>query len=470
MPALRRRPAGRFAQVSPISLVPPRIVPPPKPLGRFAFASAFVRNPLEVVPQQAYEEDFVAFGGARSPRAWVTSPSAVKTVLLDERDKFRKLTQIRLLSPLLGKGILTSEGADWKWQRQAVSPMFRPAELAAFMPAFVRAAQTRIKAWRAKPAGSVHAIDDDMTHATFDVIAATLLPSSDRSLARAIRDSVAALQASGGWDLLFAAMNLPQWLPRPGMRAEFRAMKTLRSAVADYIREQRENTVIPGLPEDLTQRLIAARDPETGQQMSEERLVDNVLTFFLAGHETTAKALTWTLYLLARSPEWAAKLEDEVERVAGKGAIGAAHVEHLVLTDQVLKESMRLFPPVPIMSRQCVAEVEVEGRKVLPGTSVLMPIYAIHRHARRWEDPDTFRPERFAPEREAAIPRYQYMPFGAGPRVCVGRAFASMEAVTLLATFIQHARFAPVEGREPVPVARVTLLPKGGMPLHVTPR
>jgi len=432
--------------------------------------AAFVRNPLEVVPQQAYEEDFVRFGGSRSPRAWVTSPAGVKAVLLDERDKFRKLTQIRLLRPLLGSGILTSEGSDWKWQRQAASPMFRPAELAAFVPAFVRAGQARLKAWRAQPPGSLQAIDEEMTLATFDVIAATLLPSSDRELGLSIQGSVAALQKSGGWDILFAAMNLPQWLPRPGMMAEVRAMKTLRSTVAAYIRDQRERTVMPGLTEDLTQRLIAARDPESGLQMSDERLVDNVLTFFLAGHETTAKALAWTLFLLARYPEWAARLEEEIERVVGKGPLGAQHIDQLVLTQQVLKESMRLYPPVPIMSRQAVADVEVEGHAVKPGTSLLIPIYALHRHARRWADPDAFRPERFAPENEAAIPRYQYMPFGAGPRVCVGRAFATMEAVALLATFVRHARFELSGGPEPRPVARVTLLAKGGLPLRVTPR
>ena len=432
--------------------------------------AAFVRNPLEVVPRQAYEEDFVPFGGSRAPRAWVTSPAGVKAILLDERDKFRKLTQIRLLRPLLGSGILTSEGAEWKWQRQAASPMFRPPELAGFVPAFVRAGQARLKAWRATPPGSVHAIDDEMTQATFDVIAATLLPSSDRELGLSIQGCVSALQKSGGWDILFAAMNLPQWLPRPGMVSEVRAMKTLRSTVAAYIREQRERTLMPGLPEDLTQRLIAARDPESGQQMGDERLVDNVLTFFLAGHETTAKALAWTLFLLARYPEWAARLEEEVERVVGKASLAAEHIEQLVLTQQVLHESMRLYPPVPIMSRQAVAEVEVDGHVVKPGTSLLIPIYAIHRHARRWPDPDAFRPERFAPGNEAAIPRYQYMPFGAGPRVCVGRAFATMEAVALLATFVRHARFELSGAPEPHPVARVTLLAKGGIPLRVTPR
>jgi cytochrome P450 len=447
-----------------VTYVPPRITPPDQPLGRIGFMRTFVRNPLEVIPRAAYEEDFIAFGGSRLPRAWVTAPSLIKAILLDEREKFRKLTQIRLLSPLLGSGILTSEDAEWKWQRQAASPMFRPQELAAFVPAFVGAAHARLAAW-GNARESTQQIEAEMTRATFDVIAATLLPSLDERLAPAIHESVRALQRSGGWDMLFAAMNLPHWLPRPGRASGIRAMRRLRGAVAAVIGERRAHE---GGPDDLARRLMAAKDPESGQAMSDERLVDNVLTFYLAGHETTAKALTWTLYLLARSPEWTALVQDEIARVVGAGPVSAAHLDQLVLTQRVLKESMRLYPPVPIMSRQCVADARIEGHDIKAGTSLLMPIYAIHRHARRWDQPDAFMPERFA--NEAGIARYQYMPFGAGPRICIGMAFAMMEATAMLATFVQHASFAPVEGHEPTPIARVTLLPKGGMPLRVETR
>ncbi len=454
-------PASRFT--------PARVVPPAKPLGALAFVAAFVRNPLEVVPQAAYEEDFVPLGGARSLRAWVTSPAIIKAVLLDERDKFRKTTQIRLLSPLLGKGILTSEGADWKWQRQAAAPMFRPQELAGFVPAFVRAAEALVSRWRDAPPGSEQAIDADMTRVTFEVIAATLLPSVDEVFARSIHRSVRALERSGGWDILYASTRMPKWLPRPGMFAERRAVQALRGTVAAQVREHRAARERDGEgPDDLMHRLIIARDPESGRTMAEEQLVDNLLTFYLAGHDTTAKALTWTLYLLAGSPQWAAALEDEIGRVTGGAAVGSGHFEKLILVQQVLRESMRLYPPVPLMSRQAVADVGIEGRMIRAGTSILMPIYAIHRHVRRWEHPDEFDPERFSRAREGAISRYQYMPFGAGPRVCIGMSFALLEATTILATLLQHARFAPAAGKEPSPVSRVTLAPKGGMPLAVS--
>jgi cytochrome P450 len=212
---------------------------------------------------------------------------------------------------------------------------------------------------------------------------------------------------------------------------------------------------------------MLARDPESGQSMNDEQLVDNLLTFYLAGHETTARALTWTLYLLARAPEWAAALEAEITEVTRGAAVTGEHIERLVLVQQVLKEAMRLYPPVPMMSRQAVRDTTLDGVRVAAGDSIVIPIYAIHRHARRWRDPDAFDPTRFAPANESAIHRYQYLPFGAGPRICIGMAFAMVEATAVLATLLQHARFAPVEAHEPYPLARVTLVPRGGMPLKV---
>jgi cytochrome P450 len=445
------------------TLTPPRIVPPMAPLGRAAFVAAFIRNPLAVIPRAAYEEDFVEFGGPRAPRAWVTSPAMIKAALLDQREKFRKITQIRILGPLLRKGILTTEGSEWRWQRQAAAPMFRPQELTSFVPTFVRVARDVLHLWHQDPAGAVRDVEADMTNATFDVITATLLPSSDPDFSREVRRSVHTFQRFGGWDLLYGQTGMPKWMPRPGMFAGPAAIRRLREAVGGVL-ERRRKFDPPG--DDLLDRLIAARDPESGGSMDDDRLVDNLLTFYLAGHETTAKVLTWTLYLLARSPEWAGRLRDEIGQVVGGGPVRGEHVEKLVLVQQVIKESMRLFPPAPMMSRQLVEDTEIEGREVRAGTSFIMPVYAIHRHVLRWQRPDEFDPTRFAPSAE--IPRYQFMPFGAGPRVCIGMSFAMIEATAILATLIAGARFECPEGMaEPIPVARVTLMPKGGMPLRV---
>ena len=261
--------------------------------------------------------------------------------------------------------------------------------------------------------------------------------------------------------ILSIAFNLPVPLVDGNVQRVF----------ARFLGERREIEAKQGAgPDDLMHRLMRAHDPESGQSMNDEQLIDNLLTFYLAGHETTARALAWTLYLVARSPEWAAAMEEEIERVTGGGPVESAHVEKLVLVQQVLKESMRLYPPVPMLSRQCVAATRLDGVDIAPGATVVMPIYAMHRHLKRWEDPDAFDPMRFAPEREARIPRYQYLPFGAGPRICIGMAFAMLEATAMLATLLQKARFTPVPGREPHPVARVTLLPGGGLPLKVQMR
>jgi cytochrome P450 len=446
-------------------LIPPRIDPPATAPKGLAFIAAFARNPLQVMPAAAYEEDFVPLGGPGASRYWVTSPALIKSVLLDQREVFRKLTQVRLLGPMLGRGILTSEGAHWKWQRQASAPMFRPQELGGFVPAFVGAAQDLVATWRAQP--GVRRIDEDMTRTTFDVVRATLLRSSDETLGPTIERAIRAMQVSGGWEMLVASLNLPRWIPRPGMFRGRNAVASLRGAVGAMVRER--HAASDDAPQDLMHRLIAARDPESGQAMDDEQLIDNLLTFYLAGHETTAKVLTWTLYLLARSPQWTAAVHEEIDRVTLGAPVEAAHIDRLVLIQQVLKEAMRLYPPVPMMSRQAVADTQIGEHAIPSGASILMPIYVIHRHARRWESPDVFDPTRFAAGNEDAIPRYQYMPFGAGPRICIGMSFALMESTAMLATFLRHARFETVAGHDPTPVARVTLMPKGGMPMKVTP-
>ena len=241
----------------------------------------------------------------------------------------------------------------------------------------------------------------------------------------------------------------------------------MREAVTLRLRAHRED---PGAADDLVAWLVATRDPDSGRAMDENRLVDNLLTFYLAGHETTAKAIAWTLYLLTRSPSWTAALEEEIEAVTGGAPVEAAHLERLERVQQVLKESMRLYPPVPMMSRQAVADVKIGDHAIAAGTSVLIPIYAIHRHAARWDRPHEFDPTRFERAAERAIPRYQYMPFGAGPRICIGMPFAMMEATAVIATLLQRMRFTWAGREEPQPVARVTLVPRGGMPMRVTPR
>ncbi len=446
---------------------PPRVVPPKRQQGRLRFAANFIRNPLASIPEAVYEDDFVRYTKGRVPLVWITDPASIKYVTLEAVPDFSKAAQKRLLGPLLGNGILTAEGQDWKWQRQTSAPMFRHQDLAAMVPPIVQATENYVARLSADPGGEPREVSHDMTRVTFDVISATLLPGGTGEMEAAIERSTGKFQASTGWTLLYALANLPTWLPRPGKTSGKQNIQMLRSSVQSLIERRRAMT---DKPDDLMQRLMDAKNPDTGDTMSDQQLIDNLLTFYLAGHETTAKALTWTLYLLSRAPEWEAKVLDEVGRVVGDGSVAAEHIDKLKITQQVIKESMRLYPPAPQFGRMALKDCKLAGHDVRAGTQVLIPIYAIQRHKKYWSHPDQFDPTRFDPANEAKISRYNYMPFGAGPRICIGMAFAMMEATAILATLVRGARFKVADSHNPEPISRVTLIPKGGMPMHVTRR
>jgi cytochrome P450 len=220
---------------------------------------------------------------------------------------------------------------------------------------------------------------------------------------------------------------------------------------------------------DLLQRLINARDPATGEAMPDGLVIDNLVTFLVAGHETTSQALTWSLYLLALFPEWQERVREEVLRVVGKGArVSREDIGKLSLLDAVFQEAMRLYSPVPILMRLTTRPVMIGGVSLKQGAMIIVPIYVIHRHRKLWQNPLKFDPSRFAPEAKAGRHRFAYMPFGAGPRTCIGGTFAMVEGKTILATILANAKLELPEGEEPLPFARITLRPKDGLKLKVT--
>jgi cytochrome P450 len=455
------------ADISTPALYPPTVVPPPEPLPLRRFLLTFVRNPLSSMPQPVYEEGIRVYDNGRGGVAYVTDPALVERILLSQAELFPKTPlEKRVFGPTLGDGILTSQGSSWKWQRRTAAPLFRPSDLASLVPAMTGAAMDQLQRWRASPAGAVQAVDRDMTETTFQVISATMFAGSADAEAAAIVRAADKALSSISWDIAAAMLRFPEWLWYPGKYGRRRAGRALRAAVATILVRRRE----AGLEgEDLLARLARATDPETGAPMSEKQLVDNLLTFLAAGHETTAKALTWTLYLLARAPVWQERLRAEVEEVAGSGAVGAAHLDRLVLTRAVLEEAMRLYPPAPVMTRHAAADVDLGGVAVPADALVIIPVFAVHRHKKLWDDPDRFDPGRFLPERRARLARTQFMPFGFGARTCIGNSFAMMEGPAILATLVRGARFEWDGVHAPEPLSRVTLRPRGGMPLYVWP-
>jgi cytochrome P450 len=281
---------------------------------------------------------------------------------------------------------------------------------------------------------------------------------------RAIEKGHADYYRGINWWIIYTLLGLPHWLPRPGGKSMRAHEIRLREAVTDLVKRLRSEAADG---DDLLARMGRAADPETGQMMSDTNIVDNVVAFLMAGYDTTAFALTWTLYLVSQSPEWERQILDEVERVAGNDPVSAAHVDHLPIVTQVLNESLRLFPTAPVIVRDILEDTDVNGIRVPGGTIGLIPIYAIHRHRTYWSDPDRFDPGRFA---SAKPSRFQFMPFGAGPRVCIGATFAMIEATIMLATFIRAAHFDLESDSEPKPAGRMFLVPEDGVRLSVTLR
>jgi cytochrome P450 len=442
-------------------LYPPNFNPPAKPLSLPKFAAAMATNPLSVVPEAAYREPLVKYGRRFY---WVTDPTLIKRILLDDRDKFDKApVESQILKPLMGNGLITSRGADWKWQRQATAPVFRQAEVLQYLPAMVTSAEETIARWRAAKPGSVHAVDKDVSDATYQVISETMLSDSTGSAFE--REELDKVRVA--WPMTYALLGLPSWLPYPGRAVKEAAERNIRASVLRMVEARRTSE-----PErnDLVSRLMQARDPESGRPMSDQEIVDNLLTFLVAGHSTTAKALMWTLYLVARSAEWERRMLEEIAQVVGSGPLAPEHIDKLTVVTMVLKEAMRLYPPVPEFPRVPSEEVDLNGTTIKAGSYIFMPITAIHRHHLLWDDPDRFDPTRFAPENDVKRSRYQFMPFGGGPRICIGAAFSMVEAVVMLAMFVRAARFVVPEGFVPQPLSRVTLWSRNGMPLKIWTR
>lgn len=453
--------------IDPTPLYPPSVEPAPGPLPLLRFIPRFIRNPLGALPAAVYDEPLVVNPHARGGLAWVTNPALVERILLHEADSFPKTPlERRIFDLTLGDGILTSQGQSWRWQRRTAAPLFRHQELLGHVPAIARAAHDRIAIWRAEPATVTRRIEREMTDLTYQVFTHTLLAGASHEDGEIIKSAGAVFLSRISWEIAWGLMRLPAWAWHPAKASMRRSALQMRGAVERIIAQRR--TEQGEAAQDILGRLMAARDPETGAPMSDQQLADNLLTFIAAGHETTAKAMTWTLYLLARAPHWQERVRAEVRAVCGDGPVAAEHIERLAVTRQVLKEALRLYPPAPVLSRMTIRDIEIGGQSLPAGAILIIPVYAVHRHRMLWADPDRFDPDRFLPETEKKHFRTQFMPFGFGPRICIGMAFAMIEATVILAMLVRHARFAWDGHHLPEPVSRVTLQPKGGMPLDVS--
>ncbi len=444
--------------------------PPPlrEPLGTFEFLRRVRANPLATWADEHFSEPIVAGEGVLGRITVVSDPAAVRHVLVDNAANYRKDDlQKRVLAPGLGKGLLTVEGEEWKLQRRTLAPLFSPRHVAGFFPAMAQAGERLVRRWR-RHDGRQLDISQEMTRVTLDVLEQTIftqgIARDPDALGRAITRYFEALGPVDPLDVF----GFPDWIPRIGRWRARPALRFFGEIFGELIGARRALSARgEAPPRDILTLLLEAADPETGKGLSDIEVSANIVTFIGAGHETTANALSWSLYLLSQAPDVRERIEREVDAVLGERAIAPDDLSRLVFTRAVIDEAIRLYPPVPFMSRAAIAEDRIGNLKIPKASLVAIAPWVLHRHRRLWEAPEAFDPDRFMPDRRGAIDRFAYLPFGAGPRVCIGASFALQEAVVVLASVVRAARLELADGHEVRPLHRVTLRPQGGLPMRL---
>jgi len=394
---------------------------------------------------------------------FVNDADYVKRILLDNVDNYPKsVTYRNNLRPFLGDGLLISEGEFWKRQRRLAQPAFHLRRLKALAGAMAEASSAMTADWEH---GRVIDVMAAMNAVTMDIVARTLFGADVSGDIAEVAEAMAVLQEETGRVGPAAFFELPEFLVRRRGRRFHEAVATLDRIVLRIVAERRKSAEPR---DDLLSMLLEARDEATGQGMTDRQLRDELVTLFLAGHETTAIALTWTFHLLAQTPRAEATLHKEVDEVLGERAAPAFDdLEKIPYARMVAEEAMRLYPPAYVFSRRAAADDRLGPYRIPKGAHIVISPYAIHRRPDYWPEPDAFWPERFAPGARADRPKLAYLPFGGGPRVCIGNAFAMMEHAIVLATVVHRWQLEAIPGREVRTEPRITLRPKGGLPMRL---
>ena len=449
---------------------PPIPTPRKSPAGPLQMVAIIRRNPLELWSQAHYEQPILVGRSMLGERAVVSEPSAVRRIFLDNVANYRKDDlQLRLLRPGLGSGLLTAEGEAWRAQRRVLAPLFSPRQVSAFTPAMHEVARANVERLRRKRAGRIVDLSEEMARLTLEMLEHTLFSQGLGRDASEFQSAVTRYFETAGRADPFDLLGLPAFLPRLGRRRARATLEFFANAVSDIVSTRRALLARGETgPRDILGLLLDAQDPETGKGMSEEDLRANIITFIGAGHETTANALTWTLYLLSRAPDWRDKVEREIDERFDP--VGDGALDDLPVTKAVFEEAMRLYPPAAFLSREAIETDVLAGRRIRAGTVVTVSPFLLHRHRTLWRDPDLFDPSRFMGAERETIDRFAYIPFGAGPRVCIGQGFAMSEGVIALAHLIKAFRFDLAEGHKVEPLQRITLRPRNGMRMVMTER
>ncbi len=448
---------------------------PPKPQARpgrvslWRYLRLFRRDILSAQPEKLYRALMAEF---RTPffRSFLCNdPTLIDLVLKGRPADFPKSDRVREgLEPLLGRSVFVTNGAEWERQRRIIDPAFEGGRLRDTFPAMLaaaRAARDRLAA----QAGNRIEIEAETSHAAADVIFRTLfsIPIGHEVAAR-VYTQFRAYQRGQPLLNLAAFLPLPRWMPRFHRRNTKTTAQAIRALIARLTEERMAAIRAGDAPDDLATKIMSLADPVTGTRFTTAEMTDQVAIFFLAGHETSASALGWALYLLAAFPK--AQERVAAEAVALPENPTFSDVSALTFTRDVFRETLRLYPPVPMMVRENRCPEAFRGRKIGPGAQIVLSPWHLHRHERLWDRPDEFDPDRWQTDAGRASARAAWLPFSAGPRVCPGAAFAMIEGPLILATLLRDLRFSVVEGKPPVPVAHLTVRSRDGIRLLVEHR
>ncbi len=444
---------------------------PPKPAARadrvslWRYMRLFGQDILSAQPARLYRAWMAEF---KTPffRSYLSNDPAITTEILKTNpDNFPKSDRVGAgLRPLLGNSVFLTNGDVWKRQRRIIDPAFEGGRLRDTFPAMWAASEAAVD--RMPTGGSVE-IEELASHAAADVIFRTLFSIPiEHDVASRVFHEFRAHQRTQPILNLAAFIKGPRWMPRFFKRETLRTAQVIRQLIGDLTRERLAEIADGSAPDDLATKIMTTVDPETGDRFDVDEMVDQVAIFFLAGHETSASALSWALYLLAMYPEWQDKIATEARGLEPD----FSNLSRLKVTRDVFRETLRLFPPVPMMVRENQTDVTFRGRAIRKGAQFVLSPWHLHRHERMWDRPDEFLPDRWTTEAAKASARDAYMPFSAGPRVCTGAGFAMAEGVLLLAHLVRSYRFERIAGRVPEPVAHLTVRAKDGIWLSVRQR
>ena len=396
----------------------------------------------------------------------LSNPADIKHVLQDNARNYHKSPLYDRLRDSLGNGLLTSEDSFWLRQRRLAQPAFHRQRLVAMADRMVDCTEQMLERWHhTASAGTTIDLVEEMMGLTQAIIVRTMFSTDLGRTAEIVNRTWPIINRRIGET--FWSTKLETRLPLPANRHFWRALSELDSVVYRIIEDRRQSRRDEA---DLLSMFLSARDEETGAGMTDRQLRDEVMTMLLAGHETTSLALSWTYYLLSEHPEVEQRIADEVDKVIGEGRPSFAHVDRLSFTRRTLEESLRLYPPAWGFSRLAMGDDEIAGYRIPKGSITFLIPFVIHRRPNLWPDPDRFDPERFAPEHESARPRFAYIPFGGGPRGCIGNQFAMLEAQLIVASIAQRFRVELVPGQEIRPEPLITLRPKPGIRATIVKR